>query len=138
MRTKLIMLLIILGLLTYLFVCQSTTALSRTVESLQSDVSSISKNGYYNRHLCTINHTHGGFRGYIPCMNKNAKFVRVIHEIEDNIVSVIYRCEDGDMIGELKMSQYLDVGPISCDCKYFKKELNIPIGEATSYGDLIP
>ncbi len=124
--------------MTYILFCQHQTALSRTVETLQKRVSDISENSYYNRHLCIIEHTDGGFRGYKKCMSKNAKFVRVIHEIEDNMVSLVYRCHNGDKIGELKMTQYLNSGPISCSCKYFKKELNISIGGATSYEDLMP
>ena len=132
------MVLIILGLSIYILFCQHQTALSRTVETLQRYVSKISENGYYNRHLCNINHTDGKFRGYKECMGKNAKFVRVIHEIEDNVVSVVYRCYNDDKIGELKMSQYLNSGPISCSCRYFKKDLNISIGGSAGYDDLLP
>ena len=112
--------------------------MQRTVNTLLKQVSYISENGYYNKNLCIINRTDGGFRGYSECMDKNAKFIRAIYYLEDHVVSVVYRCEEKDKVGELKMTQSIGGGPISCSCNYFDKELDIPIGDATDYGGLIP
>ena len=135
---KVIILLTISLLLYLLYLLLRPSDMQRTINTLLQQVSYISENSYYNKNLCIINRTDVGFRGYNECMNKNAKFVKTIYYVKDSMVSLVYRCENNNKIGELKMTQHINGGSISCSCNYFDKELHIPIGEATDYGDLIP
>lgn len=67
---------------------------------------------------------------------KKAKLVRMTYYADMNVVSGVYRCEEGNVIGEFQLAFYLspDATPQN-DCAFavFYKDWNIPAGQATMF-----